>query len=127
MRWTHRRLYEGVSERKKKLRLHLLKSTGARTAAGHQAPKRAAELAWHSAGKRGSASALACQRWRADQPRALCIAEALQHWPFHAGLELARTIEDRAREAEVLEKVGAVLRLGGTIPHCGRRRFCIKP
>jgi tetratricopeptide (TPR) repeat protein len=107
---TRQTLYEELPPRRR-VRLHLLAAEALERLPEATREKRAAELAWHFGRANEDVRALPYAMLAGDHAEAVFAhTEALQH--YRAVLELAQASEDRQREAEALEKLGVVLRLG---------------
>ena len=107
---TQQTLYEELPARRR-MRLHLLAAESLERLPDAAREKRAAELAWHFGQADEGTRALPYAMLAGDHAEAVFAhTEALQH--YRTALELAHAVDDLLREAEVLEKLGVVLRLG---------------
>ena len=96
---------------RRRVRLHLLAAEALERLPEAAREKRAAELAWHFLQADEGRRALPYAMVAGDQAEAVFAhTEALRH--YRTALELAHAVDDRRREAEALEKLGVVLRLG---------------
>ena len=107
---TQQALYAELSGRKKR-RLHLAAGEALQKLPEHE--RHAAELAWHFLEGGDPRTALPYAIQAGDQAEAV-FAHAEAERQYRTALGLARELDDRAREAEALEKLGVVLR---TVAH----------
>jgi tetratricopeptide (TPR) repeat protein len=107
---TQQTLYEELPARRR-VRLHRAAAEALERLPEDARQKRAAELAWHFLQADEGTRALPYTLLAGDQAEAV-FAHAEARQQYRIALELARAGGDRQREAEALEKLGTVLRLG---------------
>jgi tetratricopeptide (TPR) repeat protein/transcriptional regulator with XRE-family HTH domain len=104
---TQQTLYTELPSRKRR-RLHVAAAEALATLPSQKREKRVAELSWHflRGGDVERALPYAMLAGR-EAERLFAFGEAERH--YRTGLELARQLDDRGREAEALERLGVVL------------------